>query len=114
MVEQVLHEHCSRQITYRRGTLACVLNATIDSTNHQIEVAEGVIDTWESRDYLIRPQDFFLDGVRAEPRRGDRIQEQLGGKTCVYEVVGPGDGPHWRWSDNFRVKMRVHTKLVQD
>jgi hypothetical protein len=108
------HKSCSSPIVYRRGASNCALNATVEIQNYDIVREEGAITTWASRDYLFRPQDFFLDGVPAQPRRGDRIEESIGGKKCLYEVMGPGDGPHWEWADEFRNRMRVHTKLVKE
>jgi hypothetical protein len=46
------------------------------------------------------------------PQRGDRIRETDGATTYVYEVLAPGDEPHWHYSDAYRQTLRIHTKQV--
>ena len=40
------------------------------------------------------------------------IRETDGGKTYEYEVMAPGNDPCWRWSDDYRRTLRIHTKLI--
>jgi len=30
----------------------------------------------------------------------------------IYEVMSPGNEPHFRWSDTYRQTLRIHTKHV--
>jgi hypothetical protein len=46
------------------------------------------------------------------PVAGDRIRETVGERVFVYEVLAPGNEPHYRYSDPFRKLLRIHTKYV--
>ncbi|MCL2645615.1 MAG: hypothetical protein FWD61_01255 [Phycisphaerales bacterium] len=89
--------------------------ATIGTTVFQIDDGGGALLRIESRDYLILAADLMIGGTPIVPRRGDRIRETSGtggGQVFVYEVVGPGDEPCWRWSDAYRQTLRIHTKQI--
>ncbi len=86
--------------------------ATIGTTVFQIDDGGGGLLRIESRDYLIRAADLVLGGLQVHPKRGDRIRETSGAQVIVYEVLGPGDEPCWRWSDAYRQTLRIHTKQV--
>jgi hypothetical protein len=66
----------------------------------------------ESRDYLVRAAPLVLNGVTELPKRGDQIHEMTDGVIFIYEVMGPGDEPHFRYSDPYRRTLRIHTKQV--
>jgi len=70
------------------------------------------VETVQSRDFLIFTADLILDGSIVSPARGDQIRETVGDATFVYEVMAPGQEPPWRYSDDFRKTLRVHTKHV--
>jgi hypothetical protein len=99
-----------------QGTVEVVLEvevqATVGRTTFEIESSTGVAERFEARDFIITAADLVLDGDVVLPERGDRIKETVGSQTLVYEVVGPGNEPCWRWSDPYRLALRVHTKQV--
>ena len=105
------HEHLSHPVVYCRRPESVEVNATVGQTTFEVEREFGV-EKVESRDFLIRAEDLVLGGQPAEPRRGDRIKETLGGQVVVFEVMAPGDEPPWRYSDPGRKTLRVHTKEV--
>ena len=108
-------KHMTQTVVYQRGSDTVELPATIGETVFQIDDGGGALLRIESRDYLILAVDLVLGGPPAtsiQPRRGDRIRETVGTQVFVYEVVGPGDEPCWRWSDSYRQTLRVHTKQV--
>ena len=47
-----------------------------------------------------------------EPQAGDKIAEVLGAELVIYEVMAPGREPCWRYSDPYRITLRIHTKQV--
>lgn len=102
----------TQSVVYQRGTDTVELPATIGTTVFQIDDGAGALLRIESRDYLIRVVDLVLGGNAILPKRGDRIRETSGTQVIVYEVVGPGDEPCWRWSDVYRQTLRIHTKQV--
>jgi hypothetical protein len=45
--------------------------------------------------------------------RGDQIEETDGGVKYVYEVMAPAGQTPWRYADDFRRELRIHTKHVK-
>jgi hypothetical protein len=103
-------KHMTRTVVYQRGTDTVEVPATIGETVFEIDDGGGALLRIESRDYLIRASDLVLAGAPALPKRGDRIRETDGAQVFIYEVVGPGNEPCWRWSDPYRKTLRIHTK----
>jgi len=104
--------HAASTVTYCRGVLSVEVEATIASTTFEVETAGGAIETVQSRDFLITTADLVLGGAEVLPERGDQIREIAGAKTFVYEVLAPGGEPPWRYSDDWRKTLRIHTKHV--
>ncbi len=108
-----LHEHVATEVTYRRGAEEVTVRATIGRTLLQLDNGNGGVQMeWTDRDYLIRAADLVLGGNPAQPQRGDKIRENVGTQTLVYEVLAPGDEPPWRWADPHRQMYRIHTKQI--
>lgn len=105
------------ELTYSRGEVSVDLVGVPGSTPFRFEDANGA--GWMrvvSRDYLVLAERLVLGGQPIQPTRGDRITEVKGAVTRVYEVLAPSgsDEPEWRWSDSYRVVMRIHTKEIED
>ena len=111
-----LETNVSETIGYTRGALGVVggLLATIGHTPFSQVTDSGIIETYQTRDYLITAAELILGGNVVLPQRGDLITEtDANGNSFVYQVMAPGGEPHYRFCDQFRVKLRVHTKQVQ-
>ena len=106
--------HMTRTVTYQRGAVQVDVSATIGETIFQMDDGGGALLRVESRAYLILAADLVLAGSPVIPERSDRIRETdaVSGQTYVYEVMAPGDEPHWRWSDSYRRTLRIHTKQI--
>jgi len=110
----------SRTVVYRRANDSVPVAATIGKTTFDIDDGYGAVESWESRDFLIATADLVLGGTAVLPAAGDRISEVQDGpstgsgqaQTFVYEVLAPGKEPCWRYSDPYRMTLRVHTKFV--
>jgi len=110
---EMLKEHASRPVAYRRGADEVPVQATIGRTLLKLDDGYGGVRMeWTDRDFLIHAADLVLGGNATLPERGDVIRETQGGRTFVYEVMAPGKEPAWRWSDVFRKVLRVHAKQV--
>lgn len=108
-----LRDLAGRQVTYRRcrpaGTVS--LAAIVGKTDLESANPYGVVEQYETRDYLIVAADLVLNGSATEPKAGDTILD--GGDT--FEVMSPGGQmPAWRFTDAGRTQFRVHTKLVAE
>jgi hypothetical protein len=104
--------HASVDVVYERGAEQVPVKATIGKTEFELDDGSGVVVRIQSRDYLIPAADLQLSGSPTLPVAGDRIRETQGDKTFVYEVMAPGNEPHYRYSDPFRKLLRIHSKHV--
>ena len=103
-----LKTNASQPVAYSRGSATNTVLATIGRTMFETSSDLGIVERWESRDYLIQAADLDL----GEPQRGDQIRETQGATTYTYEVMAPGKEPAFRFSDPYRKTYRIHTKLV--
>ena len=108
-----LATHASREITYRRGALSACLRATIGNTEYEQDNGEGPIVRYQVRDFLINAQSLLNSNIASLPMQGDRIEERDGANIFIHEVVGLGGSPAWRYSDPFRLTLRIHTKQIK-
>ncbi|MBX3399540.1 MAG: hypothetical protein KF873_12425 [Gemmataceae bacterium] len=109
----MLKEHASRPVVYRRGANEAAVQATVGRTLLKLDDGYGGVRMeWTDRDFLIHAADLVLGAVVVLPERGDVIRETAGTQTFVYEVMAPGKEPAWRWSDVYRKVLRIHTKQV--
>jgi hypothetical protein len=111
-LEEKRTQHLSRTVTYQRGADTVDVPASIGRTTFEVDDGYGIVQKWESRDFLILAADLVLNGSQTLPQRGDRIQETQAGTTYTYEVLAPGKEPAWRYSDPYRKTLRIHTKQI--
>ena len=112
-LEDMREAHASGTVVYSRGEDSVEIAATIGRTEFEIDNGYGVIERTESRDFLLSAAALVLGGVLAWPQRGDRIAENVGEDTYIYEVMAPGNEPPWRYADSYRRTFRAHTKHVE-
>jgi len=108
-----LTTHASREVVYRRGELGVTLQATIGRSMYDQDDGEGVITRSQVRDFLIDTYSLLSSIIGSLPRRGDTIVEFDDGTTFIFEVMALGGDPPWRYSDPFRLKLRIHTKQIE-
>ncbi len=106
------HEHMTRSVVYERGAESIDIAATVGRTEFEQTDEYGVVQRLESRDFLIRTAELVLGGQRVLPQAGDQIREISGNQMHRYEVMGPGGAPPWRYSDAYRLTLRIHTKHI--
>lgn len=92
-------------VVFVRGTSAIEVMATVGSSVFEAASQSGVVERWESRDYIIDAVDLPF----GEPQRGDKVVETINGIAVTYEVASPRGVPLWRYSDAFRMTARIHT-----
>jgi hypothetical protein len=111
-----LKAHASKTVTYRRTGETDLedLAATIGRTEFELVTDDGHVTRFESRDFLVAAADLVLDGSVTVPQRGDRIIETIGDATLTYEVLPNASLPAFKYSDEFRNLVRIHTKLVTE
>lgn len=97
-----------RTVTYRRGVDEAEVTATVGSSRFEQANQSGVLEQWESRDFMITTADLPY----GDPQRGDRIVEDQGGELVEYECSSPRGVPEWHYGDAFRSIVRVHTTQI--
>ena len=111
--QQTAREATGGEITYARGTLTVTLTAGRGISTFEVQQGDILVRV-EARDFLIAQEDLKLVGiVETLPARGDKITETTAdGTTFTYEVLEIGSEPVWRYADEYRQQIRVHTKLI--
>jgi hypothetical protein len=102
--------YMSRFVSYTRGSETQPCLATTSQSAFETQTETGVVERWESRDYIISYHELPF----AVPQRGDRITESLNGTSVSYEVCAPRGAPVWNWADPYRNSVRVHTKMIAE
>jgi len=101
-------------IDYSRDTSVIAgMSATVGKTLFEITNVYGIIERWESRDYLILSADLDFGAGPVLPDRGDDIRETVGSTVFVYEVMAPSGEDFYVFSDPFRQTLRIHAKQVR-
>jgi hypothetical protein len=102
-------QYAATPITYTRGANSVALTAVLGKTDSQLADGQGrQRNEWADRDYLIVAAELILGGAPTTPQKGDHITDGV----QVREVVPADNEPHARDSDQFGVRVRVHTKRV--
>lgn len=95
----------ARAVIFVRGSSAIEVSATVGMSSFQAADQNGVLEQFESRDFIIEAADLPF----GEPQRGDKVVETIDGITITYDVATPRGMPLWRYGDAFRRTIRVHT-----
>jgi hypothetical protein len=102
--------HLSRHVSYKRDGVTSPCLATISSSVFETQTEMGVVERWESRDFIVSAGDMPMD----YPERGDYITDTIGGVAVTYQVSAPRGAPVWKWADASRTAMRIHTTAIVD
>jgi len=107
------HDHLSSPVTYYRAaenTQGSPSGTTLQATVGRTAADQLAVDQWISsagvRDYLVRSQDFTTASVLVPPASRDWIRDADG---TEWEVAEIGGEPCWRFSDEYKNALRVHT-----
>ena len=103
-----LRSSAASTVAYVRSGNTATVPATIGQSRFESQDGNGVIEQWESRDFIIKTDELPY----GEPRRGDLIIEELDGVATFYEVTAPRGVPVFHWADAFQEVIRIHTKQV--
>lgn len=93
---------------YKRGQNTAQITATIGRSMFEAQNQSGVVESWESRDYILRTSELPY----GEPVRGDIIVEDVDGVATFYQVSSPRGVPVFHHGDAFMKTVRIHTQRV--
>lgn len=92
--------------TYTRGANEVRIKVVQGMTQLSAEQGDGTIIITNSHDFLILASDLVINGSTVLPLRGDTITVS----GTVYTVLTYGSDPQYRWMDQERKILRVHTR----
>lgn len=98
----------SQSVTITRGEQTATVSATVGRSVFESQDTSGIVETWESRDFILITGDLPF----GEPQRGDTVVETIDGTACTYEVTAPRGTPLFHYADAFQQSVRIHTKRV--
>ena len=105
-----------RTVTIVRGSVRTTAQARRGKTEWQSQATSGVVEVWESVDFLFRNAGYCTGGatpVQTLPQVGDVIEDMAGGAMFKYEVLPPTKSDCYRFIDGAHMLMRVYTKLIE-
>ena len=103
-----------KAVTYCRGGAKIEgLRAFVTRADTVSQNANGVLQTAQTRDYIVAASDLVLGGVQITPEPGDLIREVVGDETISCRVVNADDEKCFRESDPEATTLRIHTKQVR-
>lgn len=98
-------------VTISRGAASTAVSKAVPGrSQHDVTSNGQLVEQVQSRDFLILASDYKFNDVVSLPQRGDRITEDESGK--VYAVLAMGSEAQWRYMDQTRLVLRVHTKAM--
>lgn len=95
-------------VTYSRGIPNVSLTAVLGATPTGFDLGNGILQTWQTQDFLIAETDLELSGHEVKPAVGDEVTSD----GVVFRVCNATDGRCWRFTDPHRRTLRIHTKEV--
>lgn len=107
------HAHMAHEVSYVRGGGAGTLltiKATVGRSSFERRDTEGnVFADIDTRDFTFRTSDLAIAGVPFTPDPEDEIIEIIGDREIVHKPVRSGPDQPWRYEDQGREAIRVHT-----
>lgn len=101
------------EVVYRRGADSVALTMVRGASQFEQEIDEQVVDRFESWDFLLSdPAGLVLAGEETLPQDGDTIEHTVAETIFRYRVAGPLGEKPWRYTDQFKTGLRIHTKYV--
>lgn len=103
----------SVHVTIQRGLLQTAgVPATIGSTTIFASDAAGFTIEEKTRDFIIDATAYMIQGQQVEPTVDDVIIDLSSGSAIPYRVLPQAGGAEKRWSDDYGIAWRIHTKRV--
>lgn len=105
-IESQRRSFMASEVVYGRGGLTVTLPATRAQTRANMVDTDGVQITSSIDDFIVTTSDLVLGGAAIKPKIGDTITDG----TQNFEVISLSGEGTWRYSDAYRLSIRIHTK----
>ena len=100
------------KVRLRRGETETPCVRCLSGSSAFDTIEAGCVVTVRSRDFLIEPEHYDFGAGPVEPARDDVVIEEHEDGDHEFELLDLPGQPSWRWSDQFRVRYRLHTKEI--
>lgn len=102
-----------KQVIYCRGQLKSnTITAWVDGQGDGLEDQDDFSTKFTWRTWTFVTAEILINGKLIEPQPGDRIEEKVGSKTRIYEVMQLSGEPESGDFDTSNKMTKVHTKRV--
>lgn len=107
--------HQAQAVTYYRGSDSVTVTTTPGSSERELtDLEEGLTHRIDLQDWLIEAADLIIGGSVVEPQAGDRVHFTIGSVTYEHEVVELPGEPCFKYTSPYKMRLRVHSKLVAE
>lgn len=104
--------HCATQVYYSRGSSAIRVPATLGRSTFDTTDVNGFTTRTETEDFIVSVSLLVIDGLATLPAVNDRVIVGDPGEGEVFQVVSPGGGKPFAYTDAHRNQFRIHTQRV--
>ena len=95
--------HASSPAEYQRGDTTRIVNATVGKTSFEVVDESGFTIETDARDFLIPASELGMT---------PKIDDLIISDGRKYQVANFGADGCWRWSDDYHLTYRIHTKDI--
>ena len=99
-------------VRYSRGIPHVDVTAVSGQTPVDFDFGHGVLQTWQTQDFLIAAAALILSTHETTPCVGDEIKATIRSESVCFRVCNADDGRCFRYTDANRTMLRVHTKEI--
>jgi len=99
-------------VQYYQDGLLIELTAVMADVDAEVVGPDGFPVVARATDFLIPCAELLVGGEPVEPKAGDQVRVQRGGKLETYEAMRLGGDSHFEPADPYSNQWRVHTKRV--
>lgn len=101
------------KVTIQRGDATIIdVPCGLGSSTFESLNADNCVITLRSQDFLILAELYDFGDGPVEPARGDLVTLEQADGDHVYELLDLPSQPSWRWGDQYKQRLRLHTKEI--
>jgi hypothetical protein len=104
--------YVAQTVEYGRGVQSVELSCTMGTTTYEATDEDGFSIQETAVDFMFAASSLILGDSVVLPKLGDWLRHTVGDEVRLYEVLDIGGGGHYRYSDPFGKRLRVHAKLT--
>ena len=95
------------------GDMSAPIEAVVGESSFELETEAEIYQTHKTQDFILPTSTLILAGGVVKPRRLSLIQwldaDDPNTVLATFEINAPGDEKHYRYSDQFRYLLRIHS-----